>query len=474
MTRLRRGKALRLASALSLAMLLAGPLGQTPSLAQSERAVASAAANFLNPFPENDTWRAMVIGDGMAEGLLVGLLDAMQGENRFQIQRPRRSLTTLGRVDIESELRSVDERITKEKIHVAIVMLGIGDRWGARAPNGRRLAVGGDEWRTEYAARVDKLVKALRRRNLAVYWVGLPIMRRQDWSDDVEAMNGVFRERAISNGARFIDIYTESADESGGYSDRGPDITGKVVRLRDGDGVDFTPAGYRKIAFFVERTLKRDMSLARDERAVPLAGSEEEQRSIRVLAAEARPPVPAKAAKAASRPPAGSASAVPAPPPSQERLPPLQRAETVRVSFKTVVSGGRFDQVALDVVRPALPTSIVTLVTRRDKGDRASQVGDTVTDTLSNGLMVMRSITPTSRQSTRATRDATTRQPFFIALVRGERLPPKPGRADDYRWPREDDLPLPPGVEEDRAAPIASPVQLGPQQQQQRRRRSRN
>jgi hypothetical protein len=473
MTRSARARPWRRATALTLSVLLGAFAGLEPARAQpsAERSVASAAANFLTPFPENDTWRAIVIGDGMAEGLLGGLAAAMQGENRFQLQRPRRSLTALGRVDLDSELRSIDDRIAREKIDIAIVMLGIGDRWGTRAQNGRRLAVGGDEWRNEYAARVDKLVKALRRRNLAVYWVGLPIMRRQDWSDDVEAMNSVFRERTISNGARFVDIYTESANESGHYSDRGPDITGKVVRLREGDGVDFTAAGYRKIAFFLERTLKRDMTLARDERAVPLAGNAEEQRGIRAVAAEANPAAPAKGAKSTPRPAAGAAASAPQPAPTQERLPPLQRAETVRVSFKTVVAGGRFDQVTLDVVRPPLPSSIVALVTRRDKGDRASQIGDTITDTLSNGMMVMRSVTPTSRQSTRATRDATTRQPFFIALVRGERLPPKPGRGDDFRWPREDDLPLPPGAEEDRAAPIASPVQLGPQQ---RRRRGRN
>jgi hypothetical protein len=466
-----RAKPWRRATALTLAAMIGVLLAISTARAQNERSVASSAANFLNPFPENDTWRALVIGDGMAEGLLGGLLEAMQGESRFQLQRPRRSLIALGRVDIDAELRSIDDRIAKEKIDIAVVMLGIGDRWGTRAPNGRRLAVGSDEWRNEYAARVDKLVKALRRRNLAVYWVGLPIMRRQDWSDDVETMNSVFRERTISNGGRFVDIYTESADESGHYSDRGPDVTGKVVRLRDGDGVDFTPAGYRKIAFFLERTLKRDMTLARDERAVPLAGTVEEQRSIRALVAESRP-APAKGAKSPPRPAAGTApAAAPPAPPPQERLPPLQRAETVRVSFKAMVAGGRLDQVTLDVVRPALPTSIVTLVTRRDKGDRASQVGDTITDTLSNGMMVMRSVTPTTRQSTRATRDAATRQPFFIALVRGERLPPKPGRADDFRWPREDDLPLPPDAEENRAAPIASPVQLGPQQ---RRRRGRN
>jgi hypothetical protein len=60
-------------------------------------------------------------------------------------------------------------------------------------------------------------------------------------------MNDVIRERAYLNGARYIDAYASFIDESGGYSDWGPDITGKIRRLRDSDGVHFTQAGYLKL-----------------------------------------------------------------------------------------------------------------------------------------------------------------------------------------------------------------------------------
>ena len=113
----------------------------------------------------------------------------------------------------------------------------------------------------------------------------------------------------------------------------------------------------------------------------------------------------------------------------------------------------------MDILRPALPALVVALVTRRETGEKASQVGETLTDTLSNGLMIMRSVTPGADSANR-NRSAPAQQPYFRALVKGERLQFKPGRADDFRWPREDDLPPPPEAEAAGAAPITSPVQL--------------
>ena len=443
---------------------------------QQEGTTTSAAANHLNPFPENDVWRALVIGDHMAEGLLAGLTDAMRTEGRIQIQRTRRPLATLTRADLDDDMRNLVDMMGKEKIHIAIIMMGMSDRFGLRAPNGRRLPPGSDEWRTQYGQRVDRVLKALRQRGISVYWVGLPIMRRQDWNDDNEAMNAVYRERAGSNGSRFVSVFKEMADENGAFSDRGPDITGKLQRLRDPDGTDFTPAGYRKLAFFIERELKRDMATARNERAIPLAGSEAEQRLINPEGAKGgaaggvpgtgQPKAPAKAGSPVARTaPVGPAT--PAAPPA-DTLPADQRAENVKVSFKAVGAGGKEETITLDIVRPALSTAVVSLVTRRDKGDKPSQMGDTLTDTLSNGLLVMRSVTPTSRDSdSRPARSAATSQPFFIALVRGERLPPKPGRADDLRWPREDDLPPLPVAAG--PAPITSPVPLKQTRRGQRR-----
>ena len=433
-----------------------------PATAQVEGG-AGLAANFLNPFPENETWRALVVGDYLAEGLAPGLADTMAGETRLQMQRRHRPFAGLARVDIEEDAKALEEQVVREKQHIVIFMMGMGDRGGIRLANGRRLQTGQGEWRQQYAARVDRIVRALRRRAVAVYWVGLPVTRRFDWNEDIETINDVVRERVLNNGARYIDGYKASADENGQFSDRGPDITGKVVRLRDPEGYDFTPAGYRKLAFFLERDLKRDMNAAREERSIPLAGTEAEQKRVVPESARQAPaageaaPAPAagaKDARASASPVARALTDRSAPSPGQASTAPQAgdlRADNVRVSFRSAIAGGREEQVTIEIVRPAITQSVIQLVTRRDRGDKPSQVGDTLTDTLSNGLLVMRSITPSRGADRGQSRAALTQQPFFIALSKGERLPPKPGRADDFRWPRSDDIPPPP-----QAVPVAA------------------
>lgn len=460
------------AGLLTLALVALQFAASRPAIAQPSQ---DAAANFMNPFPENEVWRGLVIGDYLAEGLLAGLSDAMANEQRLQLQRRHRPLQSLLRPDLEDDAKALEDLVTKEKIHIAVVMLGMADRGGIRLLNGRRLPVGQGDWRTQYAQRVDRVVRMLRRKGVAVYWVGLPITRRFDWNDDIEEMNSVFRERALNAGAKYIDAFKESADENGQFSDRGPDLQGKVVRLRDPEGQDFTPAGYRKLAFFIERQMKRDMTAAREERTIPLAGSEAEQKRINPDAArlaasgaaagapvtadpQQRTPLTARDARAAASPVVRALSPA-APVPQETEAPGGElKADNVRVSFKTA-TGGKEEQVTIEIVRPALTQSVIQLMTRRDRGDRPSQVGDTLTDTLSNGLLVMRSVTPSRSTAERtASRGVLTQQPFFIALAKGERLPPKPGRADDFRWPREDDIPPPPVPA---AAPsIASPVPL--------------
>ena len=145
-------------------------------------------------------------------------------------------------------------------------------------------------------------MKLLKKGNRAVYWVGLPNMRRWQDNERAQRMNDVIRERAYLNGARYIDAYASFIDESGGYSDWGPDVTGKVRRLRDSDGVHFTQAGYLKLAHFVERELKRDIAQARTERSIPLAGDAAEQsrvnpEKVRLKAESERAQAQAKSAK---------------------------------------------------------------------------------------------------------------------------------------------------------------------------------
>ena len=280
-------------------------------------------------------------------------------------------------------------------------------------------------------------MKVLKKGGRAVYLVGLPNMRRWQDNERAQVINDILRERAYLNGARYIDAYASFIDEGGGYSDWGPDVTGKVKRLRDTDGVHFTDAGYRKLAHFVERELKRDMAQARKERSIPLAGDASEQEKVnpdkvRLKAEAARAPAPARRTRLRSRqaPALPTADGAPAADGARD-----QKADPGKVDIKVAGEAGTEQVISVDIVRPAIPAAIVALVTRKQSADQATQMGDILVDQIPGGLTVMSSIVP-PRGGAGGRRLSPTQTPYYRVFERGERLPSKPGRADDFTWPR--------------------------------------
>ena len=295
-------------------------------------------------------------------------------------------------------------------------MLGAQDRYSL---NRRRSSdAENDEWRGEFGARVDRLMKLLKKNNRAVYWVGLPNMRRWQDNERAQRMNDVIRERAYMNGVRYIDAYASFIDESGGYSDWGPDITGKVRRLRDSDGVHFTQAGYLKLAHFVERELKRDIAQARTERSIPLAGDAAEQsrvnpEKVRLKAESERAQAQAKSAKGGGGVAASAANAAGADGARDQKL------ETGKVDIKVPGAEGTEQIVTIEIVRPAIPASVVALVTRKQSDDKAAQMGDVLVDQIPGGLTVMSSIVPPRGSDGSRRRMSPTQSPYFRVLGKG-------------------------------------------------------
>jgi len=387
--------------------------------------------SFITPFPENDIYRVQLVGDWLAEGLLGGLVQAFSGQG-VSITPKRYDLPGLMRSNSTTELGALEQAFTSDPSHIAIVMVGAQDRYSL---NRRRSAESLDEWRNEYAARIDRVMRALRKGNRAVYWIGLPNMRRWQDNERAQRMNDVIRERAYLNGVRYIDAYASFIDENGGYSDWGPDITGKSRRLRDRDGVHFSDAGYLKLAHFVERELKRDIAQARTERSIPLAGDAAEQsrvnpEKVRLRAEEAARERAAKNAKG------GAGAAAVANAGSGDGSARDQRLETGKVDIRIPGPEGTEQVVTVDIVRPAIPASIVALVTRKQSNDKAASMGDVLVDQIPGGLTVMSSITPARNADPTRRRMSPTQSAYFRVLEKGERLPPKPGRADDFTWPR--------------------------------------
>jgi hypothetical protein len=433
-----------------------------PLAAYAQDSTLSSA--YITPFPENDTYRLQVYGDSLAEGLTFGLNEAFGGDTRLQVQRGRHPIAGIFRNEFDDELRTIETNLSRVPMHVAVVMVGLYDRYAWRPQGMRRINTGSDEWKAEYGRRVDRLMKLLKTKGVALYWVGLPIMRRPEASDDAQMVNEIVRERALVNGQKFIDTFAQFSSETGTFSAYGPELDGKIRLLREADGAHFTPAGNRKLAHFVEREIRRDLSQARSERNIPLAGTEVEQKRIR----QSRPPPPvasAPVAGAKGAPAAGKdakiqsatvdnkpGTAVRTPPPADGSGPGDVKADNTRITLKGVGAGGKEESIAVEIVRPAIPASVLAVVTRRESSDRASQVGDSITSEIAGALTVISSVTLTSDAPGDRRRVPPTQTPYYRALVKGERLAPRLGRADDFSWPK----PEPPPV--DAAADGQSPA----------------
>lgn len=410
---------------LMLAAFVCG--GARDSRAQEE----GAATTYLTPFPPGDTYRVLVIGDFLAEGMHGALIEGLgTGDARVQVQRKVRSVAGLLKVEVEQELSSLEGELQRERTNIAVVMLGHGDRMNHRTAQGRRLSFASEEWKDEYGRRVDLLMKGLKRRNVAVYWAGMPPLRRSEANDDARMINDIVRERAYLNGIRYIDIFVAFADEDGDFTTVGPDITGKSRALRASDGVGFTAAGNQKLAWFVEEEIKRDINLAKAARGVPLAGSEAEQKRIQASLAKAAAPkgvawqtTTAMAAAPQAKAAGGAADAV---------------AESGRITLKAAGAGGREETLTLDILRPAVPATVIALITRREALDRGGQPFGDGQVRVVGGLAVIESVagSPDASGPQGKRRAVSVQSPFFRAIIKGERLPPRPGRADDFSWPR--------------------------------------
>jgi uncharacterized protein len=445
----------------TFSLLLAVALNR-PALAQSEE---NFGASYLPSFPEGDSYRMQVVGDAMAEGMLAGIVEAFGTDTRVQLNKKHRALAGLARPDADDELKQLEDLASKDAHHISIIMLGVYDRQPIKVGN-KQHKFGSEEWRTEYGRRADRLIKAMKRRSGAVYWVGLPVVGKSEWNDDIQVINDIIRDRAYINSVKYIDAFAGFADESGAFNRYGPDLAGKFQLLRATDGIQFTAVGNRKLAHFPEREIKRDIAQARTERSIPLAGAEPEQRKVAPKqSAEAAPGAAVATTARSTTDPRGSSAAqsnlsttAPAPLPTSGQA--EQRADNSRLALKVVGANGRDETVTIDLLRPAIPASVIQLMARNGSPEKATQVGDTVQETMAGGLVVLSSITPANDSSGSGGRAklAPTQTPYFKVMVKGERMPPRAGRADDFRWPRQDIAPEPLAQLPTPVAPAITPV----------------
>ncbi len=207
----------------------------------------------------------IVIGDSMAEWLAYGLEQAYAESTDIGVARKVRQST--GLIDhCKGELRKwVEQSLANEKPVFVAIMIGMNDRHSMQAcePSGKSdsakastLAFRSKEWAEAYGKEVDEALSLLKSKGVPVFWVGLPPAKNIR-AADIGFLNDVFRGRSEKGGIGYIDVWDAFVDEDGDFSIRGPDVNGQTRLLRAADGLNFTKAGARKLALYLEREISR-------------------------------------------------------------------------------------------------------------------------------------------------------------------------------------------------------------------------
>jgi hypothetical protein len=314
----------------------------------------------------------VVLGDAWAELAGQGLNEAFDDNPEVEVSRRTRGDGGLVRLDASDWPKIIEEAVAKVQ-KPTIALVMMGSNDRQPIREGETShEVLSERWRQIYGERIDLVVRSLRDRNIPVVWIGAPPVKNERTSTDLIAMNEIIRARVERAGGTYVDIWPGFVDDDSRYTASGPNIAGDVVRLRNNDGVNFTKAGGRKVAHFADTALKGLIEAKKSGTAV--------------AAVPASPTAPADAAP-------GAAAAPPAPgaPPAET---PVAAAPAAPAIPEKPVAGP-----VVPLTRPAVASG-GTLITNAPRLEGAA---------------------------------ASTAQK---ALRDGVAPAPRPGRADDFRWPK--------------------------------------
>ena len=321
-----------------------------------------------------------VLGDSMGLMLGQGLADAYGDRADIAVMRKGRENTGLVRNDYFDWVKGARDLLeANDKISAAVILLGSNDRQPLRDETGA-FDLRTPRWRQIYGDRVEAIAQAFKARGIPLIWVGLPVMKSERVSSDMERLNEVIRERAGRAGATYVDVWDAFLDDRGQFATYGPDVNGQFQKMRAPDGVNFTRPGARKVAHFVETEINRlvDAALPKVDPAVVTVDPR--------VTVEPPPLAPA----------------------------PVLAVEPAKVAAPVVAL-------------PALaPTPEVVIPVRPAAGAVAPLTGPV--NARGGELVTTRARRATDASEAEALLDR--------ALVQGRPQDPRPGRADDFSWPR--------------------------------------
>ncbi len=235
------------------------PTKPTPTGPKTPAKVAFTPERKLRLWVAGDS---LVITPGQAIVRAAGSSPVIESVGRIE----GRVATGLTRPDVFNWFEQIRSRV--KELRPRAVVLGFGGNddkaYMTGLPEGVSIGdFGGSSWRREYARRVGGLMDVINKAGSFVIWIGLPQTRSADQTRRYDVVNAVAQKEAREREGRaaFIDTYTMFAGEDGGYTEYLADGSGRLTKVRAGDGVHFEREGGDMIAREVLKALNRAYDL---------------------------------------------------------------------------------------------------------------------------------------------------------------------------------------------------------------------
>jgi hypothetical protein len=208
--------------------------------------------------------RIGVFGDSMADGLYAGLYRDLQDQPNLSVTKFSQVSTGLSRYDYVNIQAKTRAQLDEQPVDVAVILFGTNDAQGIDTGSVVHM-FGTDGWKAAYGQRVDDLVALLRSRNVVVYWVGLPRMKRDSFDGRMMLINEVVEARMRALNVPWIETVGLTSNADGGYEAYLPTAGGRRVLMRADDGIHMSMAGYLRMSAPIAARLKRDAGLDRPQ-----------------------------------------------------------------------------------------------------------------------------------------------------------------------------------------------------------------
>ncbi len=235
------------------------PESSRPTIRTRRSTPARPSGNIAPAAPEAaekaETARTVVvIGDAMGSGLARGLETLFAESSDIVISNRTKPGSGIVRHDYYDWIAELPAILAEENPAAVVIMMGSNDRQDIRGADGAELRT--EKWLGIYENRVQNILNQIAARNIPIIWAGMPIMRSSSYGQDISFLNDLYEQQSNRVNAVFVESWNRFADADGKYNSSGPDVNGRMRRMRNDNGIHLTRQGNLKLAYFVEQELR--------------------------------------------------------------------------------------------------------------------------------------------------------------------------------------------------------------------------